>query len=117
MLASVAASAAAARAIGYPGLGDLIEVNELGSERVVALLRRISFSRAASKDCAVIILAASIGRYRACPLDWSPEPEQGLALALLEDLNDPEAQYRKLSDRAARLVKDHWAEIAGQLGA
>jgi hypothetical protein len=37
--------------------------------------RRLSFSKAASKDLAVIILAGSIGRWRACQDGWTGEPE------------------------------------------
>jgi hypothetical protein len=62
---AIAASAAAARAIGYVGLGDLIQADELGPEQIAALLR-LSCSKTAASDYALIILAASLGRYRAC---------------------------------------------------
>lgn len=107
MLANVAASAAAARAIGYPGLADLIEVDGLGPEQVAALLRLTCCKRAA-RDYAVIILAARIGLYRACPKGWSAEPERTLALEILAG---DETAFTKLSDQASKIVNAHWREI------
>lgn len=66
MLPALAASAAAARAVGYPGLADLIERDGIGPEQIAALLK-LSCSKCARKDYALIILAGAVGRYRACP--------------------------------------------------
>jgi hypothetical protein len=65
MLASLAASGAAARALHYPGFASLIEEDGIGPAQLLALLR-LSASKTAARDYCVIILASSIGRYRAC---------------------------------------------------
>jgi hypothetical protein len=110
MLPALAASAAAARAVGYPGLANLIESDGIGPEQIAALLK-LSCSKCACKDYALIILAGAVGRYRACPEGWTGEPERSLAQAVLTHELDPEAALRKLSERASGIVKAHWREI------
>jgi hypothetical protein len=52
MLASLAASAAAARALHYPGLASLIEEDGIGPAQLLALLR-LSASKTAARDYCV----------------------------------------------------------------
>jgi hypothetical protein len=56
-------------------------------------------------------LAGSIGRWRACQDGWTGEPEHSPALSLLEHEEYPAAVFRRLSDRAAAIVKANLAEI------
>jgi hypothetical protein len=56
LLPTVAASAAAARSLGYAGVADLIEVEQL-SPNHIATLFDMSASKSAAHDCAVIVLA------------------------------------------------------------
>ena len=60
MLASVAASAAAARELGYPGLAHLIEADGLGAQQI-ASLQRLSCCKTAARDYAVISPAQLAG--------------------------------------------------------
>ena len=67
--ATLAASAAAARDLGYDGLADMIEAEQLSPERILALFK-LSMSKRASHDCAVVLFAGSSARYRAAPQGW-----------------------------------------------
>jgi hypothetical protein len=107
MLASVAASAAAARELGYPGLAHLIEADGLGAQQI-ASLQRLSCCKTAARDYAVIILAGSIGRYRATPDGWSGEHERELALKVLVGEPDPQATLWQLSEKAGRIIPEGW---------
>jgi hypothetical protein len=116
MLASVAASAAAARALGYRGLADLIEQESL-PPRAIARLFAMTGSRGprasgCARDCAVVLLSGALGRYRACAHGWEGEDERQLALAALSDEPDPAAVLARLSIDANRIVSKHWPEIA-----
>jgi hypothetical protein len=79
MLPATAASAAAARALGYRGLAALIEAEQFTPQRIARLFG-CSASRTAARDCAVVLLAGAIGRYRDCPAGWDGEDERALAL-------------------------------------
>src|SRR5712691_10827545 len=107
MLASVAASAAAARSLGYRGLADLIEAEQLGAHQI-ANLQRLSCSDTAARDYAVIILAGSIGRYRAAPDGWSGEEDRELVLTVLANEPHPPATLWKLSEQASRIIPKGW---------
>jgi hypothetical protein len=102
MLPTVAASAAAARALGYRGLADLIEIEQLSPQRILALFK-LSMSDRASHDCAVVLFAGSIARYRAAPQGWNGH---------LASEPNPAAAFGKTSREAARLVARHWQAIA-----
>jgi hypothetical protein len=78
MLPTVAASAAAARALGYAGLADLIEIEQLSPQRILMLFR-LSMSETASHDAVVALFAGSIARYRAAPQEWDGHLEEQLA--------------------------------------
>jgi alkylation response protein AidB-like acyl-CoA dehydrogenase len=115
MLASVAASAAAARALGYRGLAELIEQENL-PPRAIARLFAMTSSRASragcSRDCVVMLLAGALGRYHTCPLGWDGEDEWQLALEALAEEPDPKGVLVKLSREANRILSEHWQEIA-----
>jgi hypothetical protein len=115
MLASVAASAAAARALGYRGLAELIEQENL-PPRAIARLFAMTSSRASragcSRDCVVMLLAGALGRYHTCPLGWDGEDEWQLALEALAGEPDPKGVLVKLSREANRILSEHWQEIA-----
>jgi hypothetical protein len=115
MLASVAASAAAARALGYRGLAELIEQENM-PPRAIARLFAMTSSRASragcSRDCVVVLLAGALGRLRACPEGWDGEDERQLALEALAGEPDPKGVLVKLSREANRILSEHWQEIA-----
>jgi hypothetical protein len=111
MLPATAASAAACRVLNYRGFADLIEAEQLTPQRIARLFR-LSASRAAGRDCALVVLAGALGRYGACPTGWSGEQERGLALEALAAELDPQAVLVKLSKAAVRIVAEHWPEIA-----
>jgi hypothetical protein len=83
MLASVAASAAAARELGYPGLAELIEEENM-PPRAIARLFAMTSSRtsraACARDCVVVILAGALGRLRAHPDGWDGEEDDSSPL-------------------------------------
>lgn len=111
MLPAIAASAAAARAVGYVGLAELIEAEQLTPQRIAALFR-ISASRYRGRDCAVILLAGALARFRACPHGWDGEDERQLALEALAGDPNPAAAVAKLSEQAIKIVDRHWQAIA-----
>jgi hypothetical protein len=110
MLPSIAASAAAARALRYPGLGDLIEAEQLPPQRIARLFC-VSASKSAARDCAIVLLAAGLGRYRACPHGWTGDVERTLALDALAAEPDPAAALATLAEVASRIVSQHWGEM------
>jgi hypothetical protein len=102
---TVAASAAAARALGYAGLADLILAEQL-SPNHIATLFDMSASKYAAHDCAVIVLAGAVAHYRAEFQSWDGGVvERDLALNALAGEADPAAAaVGKLGNEAARLV-------------
>ncbi|MGA7546330.1 MAG: hypothetical protein WBW08_10980 [Methyloceanibacter sp.] len=107
MLTSVAASAAAARALNYPGLAELIERDRLGPHQIAALAR-LSCCKTAARDYALIILAGSLGRYRVAPADWSGQEERDLALTMLVAEEHPQAKMFELGKKASRIIPKGW---------
>jgi hypothetical protein len=107
MLASVAASAAAARALNYPGLAELIEQEKL-PPRAIARLFAMTSSRASraqcSRDCVVVILAGALGRLSAHPAGWDGEEERQLALDALASEAHPTSALAKLVRQAKRIL-------------
>jgi|SoimicMinimDraft_3_1059731.scaffolds.fasta_scaffold57354_1 hypothetical protein len=112
MLPTVAASAAAARALDYRGLADMIEIEQLSRERILTLLK-LSMSERASHDCAVVLFAGSIARYRVQQRGWDGHLEEQLAIEALASEANPTAAFSKTSKEAARRVARHWQAIAG----
>ena len=114
----VTAMAFAARQLGYRGVGDLVELEQLTSARV-----RFVFGMSASsdqgvghvvarspslkshRDCVTVLLAGSIASYRCDPKHWRSEPVRSVAIELLADERNPQAVFAKLSDKAAKIVK------------
>jgi hypothetical protein len=103
---TVAASAAAARALWYRGLADLIKVEQLSPQRILALFK-LSLSDRASHDCAVVLFAGSIARYRVAPEGWDGGAERQLVLEALASKPNPTAAFGKTSKEAAKLVARH----------
>jgi hypothetical protein len=103
MLPGIAASAAA-RALGYAGLADLIETEQLSVARIAFMFLRASASKHSGSDLAVILLAAAHARYRAAPFDWDESPERQLALLALKAEPNPEAALEQLGKDASRIV-------------
>jgi hypothetical protein len=104
MLPTIAASAAAARDLGYRGLGDLIEAQQLSPSHICTIFDQ-SASKTAARDCALIILAGAVARYRAKPQDWDGGTiERDLAMNALADLPDPAGAVAMLAAKAAKLV-------------
>ena len=67
--------------------------------------------QSAAKDgmtVAVIALAASTARWRVQRDGWDGEAEKRLALEVLHD----DAAFKHTASRAARIVAEHWQEIA-----
>jgi hypothetical protein len=108
MLASVAASATAARALNYPGFAELIERDGLGPYQIAALAR-LSCCKTAARDYALIILAGSLGRYREAPAGWSGQEERDLALTMLVAEEHPQTKMFELSERACRIIPKGWS--------
>jgi hypothetical protein len=107
MFPGVAASAAAARALGYYGVANLIE-DELLTPARIASMSRVSASKGAIRDFVVIILAHGLGR----PHGWTGDVERSLALDALAAEPDPAATLATLAELASRIVSKHWPEIA-----
>ena len=108
MLASVAASAAAARALNYTGLAELIERDRLGPHQIAALAR-LSCCKTAARDYALIILAGSLGRYREAPAGWGGcQEERDLALTMLVAEEHPQAKMFELSEKAIHIIPKGW---------
>jgi len=65
----------------------------------------------AAKDgmsLAVIVLAAGTARHLADPHDWNWDAERQIARNALHS----DAAFRRAAERAARIVSEHWQEIA-----
>jgi hypothetical protein len=58
----------------------------------------------ASHDCAVVLSAGSIARYRAAPQGWDGHLEEQLAIEALASEPNPTAAFGKTSREAAKLV-------------
>ena len=102
------ACAVAARVEGYPAFSEVILEQELSPRAVAAMLRM-----SAGKDgmsLAVIVLAASTARWRAERNGWDGEAERLLALEALHD----DAAFKRAAARAAKIVGEHWQEIAAE---
>src|SRR6478672_5016431 len=101
MLPTVAASAAAARALHYHGLASLIEAEGLGPQRILALFK-LSMSEKASHDCALVLLAGAIARHRVSPMGWNGDLERALVLEALASEPNPAAAFDRVSKEAAK---------------
>jgi hypothetical protein len=95
-------------ALNYPGLAELIERDRLGPHQIAALARQ-SCCKTAARDYALIILAGSLGRYRAAPADWGGcEEERDLALTMLVAEEHPKAKMFELSEKAIDIIPEGW---------
>jgi hypothetical protein len=100
---AVAASAAAAKALGYAGIADLIETEQLSPNRIANLFY-LSVSAQAGRDGAIVLLAGAIARHRASPEGWNGDLERELALDMLVDEPHPDLAIAKLAAKAAKLL-------------
>jgi len=97
-------AAVAARVLKYPRVASLIVDDDLSAERVVRLFR-LSASKKAKRDAAIIIFAGSVAWYRGKRGAWSAEPVASLVRGLIGD------EFNHASNAATRLVREHWSEI------
>jgi len=97
-------AAVAARVLKYPRVASLIVEDDLSAERVVRLFR-LSASKKAKRDAAIIIFAGSVAWYRANREAWSAEPVASLVRGLIGD------EFNHASNAASHLVRDNWPEI------
>ena len=82
---------------------------QLGPERIATVFR-LSACKTARADCAFILLAGSVAKYRSAPSAWSAEPEAAICRALVGH------DFRRVSDEAAKFVRANGlciAELAG----
>ena len=100
---TLAASAAAARSLGYPTLADVIIEEQLSPSRIATLFY-LSVSAQAGRDGATVLLAGAIARHRASPEGWNGDLERRLALDMLVDEPHPDLAIAKLAAKAAKLV-------------
>ena len=108
MSIEAAACAVAARIMGYPSFSEVILEQQLSPRAVAVMLRQ-----SATKDgmsLAVIVLAAGTARHMAQPCGWNGEAERLLALEALHD----DAALKRAASRAAKIVAQHWQEIAAE---
>ncbi len=68
---------------------------------------KLSACKTAKADCAFVLLAGSISRYRGSPANWSGEPERALCRTLVG--GDPS---RWLKHQATKFVAKHWLAIS-----
>jgi hypothetical protein len=123
MLASIAASAVAADALGYHGAATVIRERELGPQ-AIAKLFAYGLARDCGRVCAVVLLAGATARHHACPEGWNGDVERGLAEQALRPRNislwqggrpaqaADQAAWNKLAKKAAEIVGKHWDEIS-----
>ena len=108
MSLEAAACAVAARVMGYPSFAEVILEQQLSPRAVAVMLRQ-----SATKDgmiVAIIVLAASTARWQAKREGWSGETERLLALGALTN----KAAFERAAKKAARIVSQHWQEIAAE---
>jgi hypothetical protein len=98
----------AARSLKYVRLAETIMEEQLGPERIATVFR-LSACKTARPDCAFILLAGSVSKYKSAPQLWSAEPEATICRALVDD-------FGETSDRASKFVKQHWAGISALTG-
>jgi hypothetical protein len=100
----IAGCAIAAQLVGYPRIAQMIVEDALGTEAIVRLFQS-SASKTWRHDCALIVLAGSVARWKASPDKWSGEVEAAIARELVG------ADFQRVSDASARLVAARWLSI------
>jgi hypothetical protein len=101
---TLAASAVAARELGYRSVAQLVLDQKFSPARIVSLFHS-SASRSARRDLAFVVLAGSVARYRARPFGWNGEPEATFARQLIG------TDFDGVSNEAAQSVAKRWREI------
>jgi hypothetical protein len=81
-----------------------IHDEQLGPERIAAVFK-LSACKTAKADCAFVLLAASVSRYRGSPANWSGEPERALCRTLVG------GDFALVNDRR-RSSSPHWLAIS-----
>jgi hypothetical protein len=99
-----AGASVAAKSLKYVCLAETILEEQLGPERIATVFR-LSACKTARADCAFILLAGSVSKYKSSLRLWSAEPEATICRALSG--ND----FALISDQAAKFVAKHWPVI------
>ena len=99
-----AGASVAAKSLRYIRLSETIMEEQLGPERIATVFR-LSACKTAKADCAFLLLAGSVSKYKSAPHLWSAEPEATICRALVG--ND----FALVSDQAAKFVAKWWSEI------
>jgi hypothetical protein len=110
MSLEAAACAAAAADLGYPGFAEIIADMELPPAAVAHLLSRHGAGKDGELTIAIIVLSASTARHHADPHDWNGEVERQIARDALQS----DAAFRRAAERAAKIVAEHWPDIAAE---
>jgi hypothetical protein len=104
-----AGASLAARSLKYVRLSEVILDEQLGPERIAAVFK-LSACKTAKADCAFVLLAGSVAKYRSAPSAWSAEPEAAICRALVGD------DFRRVSDEAAKFVRENGLRIVELVG-
>ena len=104
-----AGASLAARSLKYVRLSEAILDEQLGPQRIAAVFK-LSACKTAKADCAFVLLAGSVAKYRSAPSAWSAEPEAAICRALVGD------DFRRVSDEAAKFVRENGLSIVELVG-
>ena len=104
-----AGASLAARSLKYVRLSEAILDEQLGPERIAAVFK-LSACKTAKADCAFVLLAGSVAKYRSAPSAWSAKPEAAICRALVGD------DFRRVSDEAAKFVRENGLRIVELVG-
>ena len=99
-----AGASIAARSLKYVRLAETIMEEQLGPERIATVFR-LSACKTARTDCAFILLAGSVSKYKSTPHLWSAKPEATIARTLVG------GDFALIRDQAAEFVAKHWREV------
>jgi hypothetical protein len=105
-----AGAAIACRVLKYEHAAQLIVDRGLEAHEIRRLLAS-SASKTWKRDVSLIIVAASVARWKAAPDKWSGDIEAVIARELVG------SDFMSVSDAAARLGKARWSEIEALAGA
>ena len=100
-----AGASMSAKSLRYVRLSEAIQEEQLGPERIAAVFK-LSACKTAKADCAFVLLAGSISRYRGSPANWSGEPECVLCRTLVG------GDFPLVNDQATKFVAKHWRAIS-----
>ena len=90
-------------------MSEAILDEQLGPQRIAAVFK-LSACKTAKADCAFVLLAGSVAKYRSAPSAWSAEPEAAICRALVGD------DFQRVSDEAAKFVRENGLRIVELVG-